>query len=131
MAQSTYQLLKSLLQPARSADKTYDELVQTLSNHFTFAPSVIVQRFKFKTRISKSGKSLLQWCNVSKYKNLNRYHVIYVVTFISQVLVVLDGRNIVIVALQRFVGVQQRRYSIKEDLKRPNHTFRITRLTPF
>ena len=32
---STYQLLKSLLQPASPADKMYDKLVQTLNNHFS------------------------------------------------------------------------------------------------
>ena len=41
---STYQLLKSLLQPASPADKTYDELDQTLNNHFSPVPSPIVQR---------------------------------------------------------------------------------------
>ena len=55
---STYQLLKSLLQPASPADKTYDELVQTLNNHFSPVPSSIVQRFKFNTRIRKSGETV-------------------------------------------------------------------------
>ena len=50
---TTYQLLKSLLQPASPADKMYDELVQTLDNHFSPVPSPIVQHFQFNTRIRK------------------------------------------------------------------------------
>ena len=68
---STYQLLKSLLQPASRADKTYDELVQTLSNHFNPAPSAIVQRFKFNTIIRKSRESVV--CYVAELKTLREH----------------------------------------------------------
>ena len=55
---TTYQLLKSLLQPISPADKTYSELLDVLSNHFNPTPSPIVQRFKFNSRVRQSGESV-------------------------------------------------------------------------
>ena len=49
-------------------DKTYDELVQTLSSP---APSAIVQRFKFNKRIHKSGESVITY--VAKLKALREH----------------------------------------------------------
>ena len=55
---SNYKLLSSLLAPDKPGDKEYKALVDKLSEHFTPAPSKIVERFKFHTRFRKPGESV-------------------------------------------------------------------------
>ena len=55
---SNYKLLSSLVAPARPREKEYSALVDKLTEHFTPAPSQIVQRYKFHTRFRKSGESV-------------------------------------------------------------------------
>ena len=55
---STFQVLKSLVQPSTLKEKSYTELKEHLEKHFNPKPSLIVQRFKFHTRIRKSGESV-------------------------------------------------------------------------
>ena len=50
--------MKNLLQPEKLANKTYDELVAVLENHYEPKQSVIVQRYKFNTRVRHSGESV-------------------------------------------------------------------------
>ena len=69
----TYRLLHNLISPAKPGDKTYQELVTTLTKHFNPTPSETVQRFKFNTRTRKPGesvstylaelRSLAEYCN--------------------------------------------------------------------
>ena len=58
IGESTYKLLSSLLAPAKPGDKSYTTLVNKLSEHFTPAPSEIVERFRFHTRFCKPGESV-------------------------------------------------------------------------
>ena len=55
---SYYKLLSSLLAPDKPGDKEYNILVDKLSEHFTPAPSEIVERSKFHTRFRKPGESV-------------------------------------------------------------------------
>ena len=55
---STFQLLKSLVQPSTPKEKIYTELKVYLEKHFNPKLSLIVQRFKFNIRIRKSGESV-------------------------------------------------------------------------
>ena len=59
---SNYKLLpsprSSLLAPDKPGDKEYKTLVDKLSEHFTPAPSEIVENFKFHTRFRKPGESV-------------------------------------------------------------------------
>ena len=55
---SNYKLLSSLLAPDKPGDKEYKTLADKLSEHFTPAPSKIVERFKFHTRFRKPSKSI-------------------------------------------------------------------------
>lgn len=55
---TTYSLLRSLLAPAKLTDKTFEELVQVLGIHFNPAPSEIVERFRFNSRIRKGNESI-------------------------------------------------------------------------
>ena len=50
--------MKNLLQPEKLADKRYDELIAVLENHYEPKQSVIVQRYKFNTRVHLSGESV-------------------------------------------------------------------------
>ena len=53
-----YKLLRNLLAPAKPGEKTYDELVETLSEHYSPPPSEIIQRFKFHSHFRNPGKSV-------------------------------------------------------------------------
>ena len=65
---STYQFLKSLVQPHTPMEKTYDEIVET---HLNPKPSPIIQRFKFNTRDRRAGESLANY--VAELRALGEY----------------------------------------------------------
>ena len=44
-----YKQLRSLIAPAKPGETEYKDLVDTMTKHFTPAPSEIVQRFKFNS----------------------------------------------------------------------------------
>ena len=58
VSSSTFQLLKSLIQPSTLKEMCCTELKVCLEKHFNPKPSSIVQYFKFNKRIRKSGKSI-------------------------------------------------------------------------
>ena len=49
----TYHLLRSLVGPSKPADTPYENLCETLQNHYNPRPTVTVQRYKFNTRIQQ------------------------------------------------------------------------------
>ncbi|XP_071061030.1 uncharacterized protein [Pseudochaenichthys georgianus] len=57
----TYSLMRNLISPARPVDKTFDELVQLLKDHFNPKPSEIVQRYKFNSRSRKLGETVMEY----------------------------------------------------------------------
>ena len=69
----TYKLLSSLIAPEKPGDKTFQDLVWVLGEHYNPEPSEIVQRYKFHTRSRKQGETitkfiaelrvLAQYCN--------------------------------------------------------------------
>ena len=65
---STFELLRSLVQPHKPSDKTYAELVTQLSEHYHPKPSEIVQRFKFNTRDREPSESVSSY--VASLKSL-------------------------------------------------------------
>ena len=54
----TYKILRNLFSPAKPGEKSYADLVDTLSKHFKPAPSEIVERFRFNSRVRKPGESI-------------------------------------------------------------------------
>ena len=54
----TYKLVKSLVSPQKPTDKTYAQLVETLTNHFNPAPAITVSRFKFNSRVRQSSENV-------------------------------------------------------------------------
>ncbi len=69
----TYRILRNLLTPNKPGEKSYAELTDTLQQHYSPAPSEIVERFKFYSRSRRAGesvadflaqmRSLAQYCN--------------------------------------------------------------------
>ena len=55
---SNYKQLLSLVAPAKPREKEYSALVDKLTEHFTPAPSEIVERYKFHTSFRKSVESV-------------------------------------------------------------------------
>ena len=71
MGASTYSLLRSLVSPQTPKDKTYTELTGILKAHLNPKPSEIMQRFKFNSRILKSGESVADY--VAELKKLAQH----------------------------------------------------------
>ena len=68
---STYKVLHNLVSPVKPGEKTFDELVEALSKHYNPAPSEIVQRCKFHSRLRKPGESVAVF--VSELRSLSEY----------------------------------------------------------
>ena len=58
---TAYKLLRSLVSPQKSGDKTYRELVGIMKKHHNPTPSETVERHKFNSRCRKSGESVAQY----------------------------------------------------------------------
>ncbi len=54
----TYRLIRSLVAPGDPKDLTYEELATIVGEHYQPKPSVIVQRFKFNTRLQQQGETI-------------------------------------------------------------------------
>ena len=55
---TTYALLRNLLSPALPISKTLQEVIEVLNSHFDPAPSEIIERFKFNSRVRRPGESV-------------------------------------------------------------------------
>ncbi|XP_064459015.1 uncharacterized protein LOC135369352 [Ornithodoros turicata] len=53
-----YKTLKDLLLPSKPEQKTYDQLVQVLKDHYAPESQVIAERFKFNRRYQQEGESV-------------------------------------------------------------------------
>ena len=61
MGNTTYGLVRNLLSPAKPAEKSYDDIVKVLRDHYRPATSVTVNRYRFHTRLRKSGESVADY----------------------------------------------------------------------
>lgn len=66
MGGKTFNLLRSLVQPAKPGDKSYNEIVTILKNHYSPKPLVIAERFRFHKRNQEEGESVAQFVAVLK-----------------------------------------------------------------
>ena len=57
----TYRTLRSLVVPLKPKDKSVDEILQTLTEHFDPKPSVIVQQFRFNSRLCQECESIAKF----------------------------------------------------------------------
>ena len=67
----TYQLMRNLTAPEKPTEKTFDQLVKLVKEHYHPAPSVILQRFKFGSRKQKPGESIATF--VSELRRLSEH----------------------------------------------------------
>ena len=67
----SYHLLRNLCVPQTPKQKTYDDLVKLLKNHYQPKPSVIVQRFKFNNRFRTPPESVSNF--VAELRRLSFY----------------------------------------------------------
>lgn len=65
---ATYSLMRNLLSPAKPKDKTFQELVLLMKNHYDPKPSEIVQRYKFDSRARKPNETVMEY--VAKLRRL-------------------------------------------------------------
>jgi hypothetical protein len=56
-----YSIIRSLVSPALPKDKTYDELVTVLKNHFQPKPLLIAERFRFYKRAQAAGETVQEF----------------------------------------------------------------------
>ena len=66
-----YKLLWNLVYPRKLQDKSHEELVDAMKQHYNPKPSVIVQRHKFNCRFWKERESVAQYlselCTMSEF----------------------------------------------------------------
>ena len=55
---AAYKVLRNLVAPAKPGEKSYKDLVDKLTLHFSLPPSETVQRFRIHTRVRKPGESI-------------------------------------------------------------------------
>ena len=67
----TFELIQNLLAPVDPKDKSYDELVTLLENHYKPKPSEIVQRYHFNCRDQKEGENISTY--VSELRKLSQH----------------------------------------------------------
>ena len=54
----TYQLIRNLCSSSKPAEKSYDEVVKLVRDHYSPCRSEIVQRFKFNSRSHQVGETI-------------------------------------------------------------------------
>uniref|UniRef100_A0A3B3H285 CCHC-type domain-containing protein n=1 Tax=Oryzias latipes TaxID=8090 RepID=A0A3B3H285_ORYLA len=57
----TYSLMRNLLSPDKPKDKSFNELVLLMKNHYDPKPSEIVQRYKFDSRNRKPNETVMDY----------------------------------------------------------------------
>ena len=58
---TTYNLLRSLIAPAKPTEKTFEQLVEVLATHYSPKPTEVMQRFRFNSRARKEGESIAEY----------------------------------------------------------------------
>ena len=61
VGRSAYNLLRSLIAPAKPTDKTFGELVSVLTKHYSPKPTEVMQRFRFNSRVRREGESIADY----------------------------------------------------------------------
>ena len=68
---STYQLIQSVVSPAEPTEKTFEQLVTLMKDHYFPKPSVTMQRFAFNSTSRKQGESVANF--VADLRRLSEY----------------------------------------------------------
>lgn len=57
----TYSLMRNLVSPDKPGDRSFDELVKLMKDHYNPRPSEIVQRFRFNSRVRQPDESVSEF----------------------------------------------------------------------
>ena len=57
----TYQMIGNLTKPDMPKDKSYDDIVKSLTTHYSPKPSIITQRYKFNTRYQRKDETIAEY----------------------------------------------------------------------
>ena len=58
VCRSTYNLLRSIIAPAKPMEKTFEQLVEILSGYYSLKPTEVMQPFRFNSRKRKEGETI-------------------------------------------------------------------------
>ena len=61
VGRSSYNLLRSLVSPAKPTDKTFEQLVEVLTKHYSPKPTEVMQRFRFNSQAKREGESIANY----------------------------------------------------------------------
>ena len=67
---TTYKLMCDLVSPLKPKDKTFEQLKEIVQKHLKPKPSEIVQRYKFHTRVQRSGETIANF--VAELRHLSQ-----------------------------------------------------------
>ena len=68
---STYQIARQLFAPTKLSSRTYTQVVERLTQHFSPKPKDIVQRCKFNARVRLPGETVATYC--AELRNLAQF----------------------------------------------------------
>ena len=68
---AVYKQLSSLITPAKPADLPFERILEALTKYYSPRPSEIVERFKFHSRVRKSGESVSAF--VSELRSMSKF----------------------------------------------------------
>ena len=61
MGSATYKLLRNLIEPVKPKDKTFEQLVKALTDHYCPELVGIMERFRFYSRVRQSGEPVNEY----------------------------------------------------------------------
>ena len=67
----TYKLIKNLVAPRSLSDLSFDSVVDLVKEHYSPKPSVIVQHFKFNSKLQQPGETVATF--VAELRRLSQF----------------------------------------------------------
>ena len=71
VGRDAYNLLRSLIAPEKPTEKTFEQLVAVLTEHYSPKPTEVMQRFRFNSRARKEGESVAEY--VAELRKLTEF----------------------------------------------------------
>ncbi len=68
MGRDAYNLLRSLIAPEKPSEKSFEELVAVLSEHYSPKPTEVMQRYRFNSQSRKEGESVADYVAAQRRK---------------------------------------------------------------
>ena len=61
-----HHMIRNLTKPDMPKDKSYDDIVKSLTTHYSPKPSIITQRYKFNTRYQRKDETIAEYVAASR-----------------------------------------------------------------